>query len=134
MTNSLCHNLGAFDVIVEIPIYTSMILWRLKSDRPRFLCRMMYACCAWVVTGATVEVAVTIYLLNASWHRWPLVWQVVIPMVFSLWIITQLYGAFRIRGMALSQRRRDGSAPSDAESDAEKTEASPASAEGCKIS
>jgi uncharacterized membrane protein len=97
---------GAFDLVVELPIYTSMILWRAKSDKPKFLYYLMYFCCTWAVIGATTETAVTIYLMHASWYRWPIGWRVMIPFVFGLWITTQFYGAYRIRGMALSQNRK----------------------------
>lgn len=124
--------IGAFDLVVELPIYTSMILWRVKSDKPQFLCRLMYFCSAWAVIGATTETAVTIYLMNASWDRWPIAWQIIIPMVFALWIVTQFYGAYRIRGMALSQKARLGRPePAFAESEAEKGPVSP-TVESCR--
>jgi hypothetical protein len=97
-----------FDVVVELPLYSFLILWRVKYNEHRLLSLMAYACCLWVLAGATVEAAVTIWLLNRSWHRWSLSFRVVLPLVFSLWISTQLYGAWRILGMARSKARAAG--------------------------
>lgn len=82
-----------------------MIAWRVKANEHRLLSRMAYTCCIWVLLGATVETAVTIWLLNRSWQRWSLSFRVLLPLVFSLWISTQLYGASRILGMARSKAR-----------------------------
>jgi hypothetical protein len=90
-------------VVVELPLYTFLIIWRVKSDEHRLLSRAAYTCCIWVLLGATVETAVTIWLLSRSWHRWSLSFRVLLPLVFSLWISTQLYGAWRILGMARSK-------------------------------
>jgi hypothetical protein len=90
-------------VVVELPLYTFLIIWRVKSTEHRLLSRLAYTCCVWVLLGATVETAVTVWLLNRSWHRWGLSFRVLLPLVFSLWISTQLYGAWRILGMARSK-------------------------------
>jgi hypothetical protein len=95
-----CAEIGSFDVVVELPLYTFMIIWRLKTKDNLMLSRMAYACCAWILLGATVETAITIWLLSRSWHLWGLSFRVLLPLVFSLWIVTQLYGAYRVFGMA----------------------------------
>ena len=82
-----------------------MIIWRVKASDNHLLSRMAYACCVWVLLGATVETAVTIWLLNRSWHRWGVSFRILLPLVFSLWIFTQLYGAYRIFSMAQSKAR-----------------------------
>lgn len=92
-------------MVVELPLFSFLIIWRVKSSEHRLLSRLAYTCCIWVILGATVETAVTIWLLNRSWHRWGLSFRVLLPLVFSLWISTQLYGAWRIRGMARSKAR-----------------------------
>ncbi|PLB53984.1 hypothetical protein P170DRAFT_343735 [Aspergillus steynii IBT 23096] len=101
----MCMVWGSFDVVVELPLYTFMIIWRVKANDHHLLSRMAYACCVWVLLGATVETAVTIWLLKSSWHRWGTSCRILLPLVFSLWICTQLYGAFRIFGMAQSKAR-----------------------------
>lgn len=97
---------GAFDVVVELPIYTAMILWRIRNDENLLLARMTYSCCVWVLVGATVETVVTIYLLSRSWSLWGITWRIVTPIIFSLWISTQLYGAYRLFQMAQHRRRK----------------------------
>ena len=82
-----------------------MIIWRVKSHDSRLLSRMAYTCCVWVTLGATTETAITVWLLNRSWSRWGLSFRVLLPLVFSLWICTQFYGAFRIFGMARNTAR-----------------------------
>ncbi|KAF2010806.1 hypothetical protein BU24DRAFT_427006 [Aaosphaeria arxii CBS 175.79] len=99
----MCMVWGAFDVIVELPLYTFMIIWRVKCNDHRLLSRMAYACCVWVMLGATTETAITIWLLKRSWSRWGLSCRILLPLVFSLWISTQLYGAYRIYCMARSK-------------------------------
>jgi hypothetical protein len=94
--------------VVELPLYSFLIIWRVKFSEHRLLSRIAYACCIWVLVGATVETAVTIWLLNRSWHRWSLSFRVLLPLVFSLWISTQLYGAWRILGMARSKAHTAG--------------------------
>ncbi|UPL00493.1 hypothetical protein LCI18_011427 [Fusarium solani-melongenae] len=101
----MCMVWGSFDVVVELPLYTFMIVWRVRNNNHRLLSRMSYACCVWVLLGATVETAVTIWLLQRSWDRWSLSFHIILPLVFSLWISTQLYGAGRIFGMARSKAR-----------------------------
>jgi peptidoglycan biosynthesis protein MviN/MurJ (putative lipid II flippase) len=83
-----------------------MIVWRVKNDNHQLLARMTYCCCVWVLLGATAETIVTIYLLHRTRSRWGIVWRIVIPMVFSLWIITQLYGAYRLFQMARLRQRK----------------------------
>ncbi|KAE8423646.1 hypothetical protein BDV36DRAFT_243023 [Aspergillus pseudocaelatus] len=101
----MCMVWGSFDVVVELPIYTYMIIWRLKANKHPLLKRMAYACCVWILLGATVEIAVTIWLLNRSWHRWSMSFRILLPLVFSLWIVTQFYGAYRVFGMAQFKAR-----------------------------
>jgi hypothetical protein len=103
--DSSCSVTGAFDVVIELPLYTFMIIWRVKSYDRRLLSRLAYICCVWVILGATTETAITIWLLNCSWSRWSLPFRILLPLVFSLWISTQLYGAFRIYGMARTTAR-----------------------------
>jgi hypothetical protein len=67
---------------------------------------MAHGCFLWVVVAAIVETAVTMYLLIRSWARWGLVWRTVTPLIFSLWIITQLYGASRFMRMARAEKRK----------------------------
>lgn len=82
-----------------------MIFWRIKSANHVLLSRLAYACFGWVLLGASVETAITIWLLNRSWHRWSISFKVLLPIVFTLWITTQLYGATRIFSMARSKQR-----------------------------
>ncbi|KAK4112866.1 hypothetical protein N656DRAFT_789476 [Canariomyces notabilis] len=101
----MCMVWGVFDVVVELPLYSFLIVWRVKSNEHRLLSRMAYTCCIWVLLGATIETAITIWLLNRSWHRWSLSFRILLPLVFSLWISIQLYGAYRTLGMATSKAR-----------------------------
>lgn len=91
--------------MVELPLYTFMIIWRLKAGNSLLLSRLAYACFFWVLLGALVETAITIWLLRCSWHLWGTSFRVLLSLVFSLWISTQLYGAYRILGMARSKMR-----------------------------
>ncbi|KAL0931096.1 uncharacterized protein CTRU02_213831 [Colletotrichum truncatum] len=100
--------LGAFDVVVELPIYVSMIVWRARRGDHRLLSYMVYGCFGWILLGATLETAITIYLLHRSWDRWGRIWRVITPLIFSLWISTQLYGASRLFLMARSEQRKCG--------------------------
>ncbi|TEA11354.1 hypothetical protein C8034_v007531 [Colletotrichum sidae] len=102
----MCMVWGAFDVVVELPIYVSMIVWRAKRKHHRLLSYLAYGCFGWVLLGATLETSLTIYLLHHSWDRWGRVWRVVTPLIFSLWISTQLYGASRLFAMARSEQRK----------------------------
>ncbi|OBR02547.1 hypothetical protein CH63R_13773 [Colletotrichum higginsianum IMI 349063] len=102
----MCMIWGAFDAVVEFPIYISMIIWRVKRNNHKLLAYLTAGLCVWVIVGACTEVAVTIYLLHKSWGRWGTVWKFVTPFVFSLWIATQLYGASRLFVMSQSERRK----------------------------
>ncbi|KAK6844421.1 hypothetical protein PG995_014531 [Apiospora arundinis] len=111
----LCMVWGAFDVCSEVVIHVLMIVWRLRRESPK-TCRNIAAFCAgWTVLLALAEVAVTIWLFNKSWDIWDIVWKWITPIVFTLWIITQFYGAciyitmFKAERKALSRRppRRD---------------------------
>ncbi|KAI8661068.1 hypothetical protein NCS57_01086200 [Fusarium keratoplasticum] len=102
----MCMVWGAFDVVTEIPIYGSMIVWRLRRDNSQLLVHIAYGCSCWATTAAAVEVAITIYLLHLSWDRWGAIWRIVTPIIFALWIVTQLYGAFRFFKMAQTQRSK----------------------------
>ncbi|KAF9877414.1 hypothetical protein CkaCkLH20_05114 [Colletotrichum karsti] len=102
----MCMVWGAFDVVVELPIYVSMIVWRARRSDHYLLSNIAFGCFGWVLLGAALETSVTIYLLHRSWDRWGRVWRVVTPLIFSLWITTQLYGASRLYAMAKSERRK----------------------------
>ncbi|KAI8302294.1 hypothetical protein K4K61_008055 [Colletotrichum sp. SAR11_59] len=102
----MCMVWGAFDVVVELPIYVSMILWRVRRKDHRLLSYLAYGCFGWILLGAILETSITIYLLHRSWDRWGRVWRVVTPLIFSLWITTQLYGASRLFQMARSEQRK----------------------------
>ncbi|TDZ74827.1 hypothetical protein CTRI78_v000297 [Colletotrichum trifolii] len=102
----MCIFWGIFDVCVELPIFTTMIVWRLQEKNPRLRSWLAYACFAWLLLGATVETSVTIYLLHASWDRWGTAWKVITPVIFSLWISTQLYASKTLFQMARSQQRQ----------------------------
>ncbi|KAK1993582.1 hypothetical protein LX36DRAFT_247193 [Colletotrichum falcatum] len=104
----MCMVWGAFDVVVELPVYIIMIIWRIRRKNHRLLSYLSAGLCAWVLAGATAEVTVTIYLLHKSWDRWGHVWKFVTPFIFSLWIATQLYGASRLFAMSQSERRKCG--------------------------
>ncbi|KAJ0162526.1 hypothetical protein CTA2_4417 [Colletotrichum tanaceti] len=97
---------GTFDSIVELPVYITMILWRIRRNDHRLLSYLTTGLCVWVLAGACTEVAVTVYLLHKSWDRWGHVWKFVTPFVFSLWIATQLYGASRLWAMSRSEWRQ----------------------------
>ncbi|KAM0229832.1 hypothetical protein ACHAPO_009726 [Fusarium lateritium] len=99
----MCMVWGTFDVVVEIPIFISMILWRIKRDNPAFLSRMAFGCCIWAVVAALTETIVTIYLLHNSWAQWGIAWKIITPVVFSLWITTQLYGSTRLYSMGRAE-------------------------------
>ncbi|GJC80783.1 hypothetical protein ColLi_03621 [Colletotrichum liriopes] len=102
----MCMVWGAFDVIVEMPVYITMIMWRIRRNDHRLLSYLTAGLSVWVLVGASTEVAVTIYLLHKSWDRWGHVWKFVTPFIFSLWIATQLYGASRLFSMSQSERRK----------------------------
>ncbi|KAK6207969.1 hypothetical protein QIS74_13050 [Colletotrichum tabaci] len=102
----MCMIWGVFDSIVELPVYITMILWRIRRNDHRLLSYLTTGLCVWVVVGACTEVAVTIYLLHKSWDRWGHVWKFVTPFIFSLWIATQLYGASRLWSMSRSEWRK----------------------------
>ncbi|KAK1975582.1 hypothetical protein LZ30DRAFT_349153 [Colletotrichum cereale] len=104
----MCMVWGVFDVVVELPVYLTMIIWRIRRNDHRLLSYLSVGLCVWVLVGATAEVIVTIYLLHKSWDRWGHVWKFVTPIIFSLWIATQLYGASRLFSMSLSERRKCG--------------------------
>ncbi|KDN60883.1 hypothetical protein CSUB01_04783 [Colletotrichum sublineola] len=102
----MCMVWGAFDVVVELPVYITMIIWRIRRNDHKLLSYLSAGLCGWVLVGATAEVIVTIYLLHKSWDRWGHVWRFVTPFIFSLWIATQLYGASRLFAMSQSERRK----------------------------
>ncbi|KAH7245489.1 hypothetical protein BKA59DRAFT_172235 [Fusarium tricinctum] len=102
----MCMVWGTFDVVVELPIFLSMIIWRVKRDNPALLSRLAYGCCIWAIIAAITESVVTIYLLHMSWHRWGIEWRIITPLVFSLWITTQFYGASRLYAMGRAERRK----------------------------
>ncbi|CAI6092748.1 unnamed protein product [Clonostachys chloroleuca] len=99
----MCMVWGMFDLISEIPVLVSMIVWRVKSRNHVLRSRLAYFCCAWVVAAATAEVSVTVFLLQKSWPLWSLAFRVVTPIIFILWITTQLYGASRLFMMGRSE-------------------------------
>ncbi|KAK9772068.1 hypothetical protein AB5N19_11690 [Seiridium cardinale] len=101
----MCMIWGMFDIATELPIHYTMILWRLKRGSHRLCYYMACSCAVWVTTMSLGELAVTTYLLNQSWNQWELIWRVITPLIFSLWICTQLYGAKIFMGMALQERR-----------------------------
>ena len=94
---------GAFDVVVELPIFTSMIIWRVKANNHLVRARIGYGCYIWIIVSACTEVIVTAYLLKDSWGEWGPVFQVITPVVFSLWIVTQFYGAYRLFNMGRAE-------------------------------
>ncbi|KAK1992487.1 hypothetical protein LX36DRAFT_617495 [Colletotrichum falcatum] len=102
----MCMIWGVFDAVVELPIFISMIIWRTRRHDSKLLAYLTGSLCVWVLIGALTEVIVTIYLLHASWDRWGDVWKVVTPVIFSLWISTQLYGASRLYAMSQSEWRK----------------------------
>lgn len=83
-----------------------MILWRVKVDNHKLLSRIGYGLSIWIVVGASTEVAVTAYLLNRSWNEWDKVFRIVTPLVFGLWIVTQLYGGWRLYGMGKAKAKQ----------------------------
>jgi len=82
-----------------------MIIWRVKVDNHRLLSRIGYGLGIWIVIGASTEVAVTAYLLNRSWDQWDTAFKIVTPVIFSLWIVTQLYGGWRLFQMGKSKAK-----------------------------
>ncbi|EKJ71395.1 hypothetical protein FPSE_08403 [Fusarium pseudograminearum CS3096] len=102
----MCMVWGTFDVVVEIPIFLTMIIWRIKRDNALLLSRLAFGCCVWAVVAAITETIVTIHLLQSSWNQWGLEWKIITPVVFSLWITTQLYGSTRLYAMARAESRK----------------------------
>ncbi|ORY60018.1 uncharacterized protein BCR38DRAFT_460001 [Pseudomassariella vexata] len=101
----MCIMWGTFDLIAEFPIHTCMIYWRVRRNSHRTLMYIAYSCYAWQASLAAAETALTIYLLNASWDRWEVKWQVITPLIFALWISTQIYGATTLLRMGHTERR-----------------------------
>ena len=79
--------------MTELPLHLVLIAWRVRRANPTACYYIPRVCFVWVTAAATAETAVTAYMLNQSWSQWQLAWQIVTPTVFTLWIITQLYGA-----------------------------------------
>ncbi|RGP65173.1 hypothetical protein FLONG3_9327 [Fusarium longipes] len=102
----MCMVWGCFDVVVELPIFISMIVWRAKREDHVLLSRLGFGCCIWAVVAATTETIVTIYLLHKSWLRWDIEWKIATPTIFTLWITTQLYGATRLYAMGRGESRK----------------------------
>ncbi|KAJ7732437.1 hypothetical protein B0H16DRAFT_1770302 [Mycena metata] len=102
----MCIVWGCFDLVAEIPLHTAMIYWRVRrSGSRRRLMHIAYSCYLWQMLMSTSETALTIYLLKVSWARWVLAWRVVTPIVFTLWIATQIYGATLLLKMGNEERR-----------------------------
>ncbi|KAJ7756258.1 hypothetical protein B0H16DRAFT_1315200 [Mycena metata] len=102
----MCIVWGAFDVVAEIPLHTAMIYWRVhRSGDRRRLMHIAYSCYLWQVVLSVGETGLTIYLLKVSWARWVLAWRIVTPVVFTLWIATQIYGATLLLKMGNEERR-----------------------------
>nr|CEG04916.1 unnamed protein product [Fusarium clavum] len=102
----MCMVWGCFDVIVELPIFMTMIIWRVKREDSALLSRLAFGCCIWAVTAAGTETIVTIYLLHSSWVKWGIEWKVATPLIFALWITTQLYGATRLYAMGRAESHK----------------------------
>lgn len=79
--------------MTELPLHLVLIAWRVKRADPVACHRIPRVCFVWVTFMALTETVVTIYMLNQSWGQWRLEWQIITPTVFTLWIVTQLYGA-----------------------------------------
>ncbi|KAJ7756305.1 hypothetical protein B0H16DRAFT_697043 [Mycena metata] len=101
----MCIMWGAFDIAAEIPLHTAMVYWRVHRGDRRRLMHLAYGCYLWQASMSAAETVVTIYLLKSSWSRWVLTWRVVTPVVFTLWIATQIYGATLLLKMGNAERR-----------------------------
>ncbi|KAK1962246.1 hypothetical protein LY78DRAFT_546516, partial [Colletotrichum sublineola] len=102
----MCVIWGCFDVVSELPILISMIIWRTKRNNSKLLAYLIGGSCVWLIVGALTEVTVTAYLLHKSWDRWGTVWKITTPFIFSLWICTQFYAASKLFFMSRSEWRK----------------------------
>lgn len=92
-------------MVTEIPLHICLIIWRLWRTQYRILAPMCLLCAVWIVCMALFEMAITIYLLHMTWDRWE-DWRIATPIVFSLWICTQLYGGWNFYQMSMGARRK----------------------------
>ena len=69
-----------------------MILYRTKNTNARLLRNMFLGCGIWALLWTLAEIAITIYLLEVSWLRWSLSFQISTPIIFSIWVYAQLAG------------------------------------------
>lgn len=77
-----------------------MIVWRVKRDNHRLRGHLAYGCFGWSVGLSLAEIAVTTWLLSTTWAHWKEEWRIITPLLFTLWMAAQFYGAFRLWQMA----------------------------------
>lgn len=92
-------------MVTEIPLHVCLVVWRLWRTRYHVLAPMCLLCAVWIACMALFELAITIYLMHMTWDRWE-DWRIATPIVFSLWICTQLYGGWNFFQMGMGARRK----------------------------
>jgi hypothetical protein len=94
-----------FELVSMFPIDPLMIFYRWHKGKSHILPYLCAACGLWGLSFTLAEIATTVYLLYASWSLWSLPFQIVTPLVFSIWGASQIKYCHTMYGLYLSQRK-----------------------------
>ncbi len=95
-----------FELIASFPVDPVFIARRLVMlTHPYLTFHAIFCTAVWSLLMTLSEVAATIYLVWAGWHRLGTELRVVIPIAFSIWVASQLH-LMRILAMLAAKQKR----------------------------
>lgn len=84
--------IGAFDIIAEFLPHLALILYRVYPTSHSFLANIFKYACITTFIGTITETVLTMYIFGILWHRWPLSFKVLTPMLHILFSAAQFHG------------------------------------------
>ncbi|KAF8903665.1 hypothetical protein CPB84DRAFT_1773855 [Gymnopilus junonius] len=88
----LCTVWGAFDIIAEFLPHIALILYRVYPTSHSFLANVFKFACITTFIGTISETVLTMFLFGTLWHRWPLSFKILTPLLHIAFSAAQLHG------------------------------------------
>lgn len=102
----MCLVWGVFDIVSELPVHLTMILYRTVPENRRSIVSVLFFfCTTWCLCCTLAEMAISGYLLKCSWSRWEKSFRIATPVALAVWGLAQCISSWQVFCLARVERK-----------------------------